>query len=421
MVTDRTTTPRRRTFLFLQGPITPFFRLVGDGLEARGHRVRRIDLCFGDQLFWRRPGATHYRGRLAGWPAFIDGYLQREGVTDLILLGEQRAYHRAAIEAARRHGIQVVATDFGYLRPDWITFEQDGMSGESRFPRTPAAIEALAARCPRPELSRRFRDSFPRQVIWDMAYHLSSSLLRPLYPFYRSHQIYHPILVYLGTGLHLLRARLGAAGTERAIRALIGADVPYYLFPLQMQNDFQLRAYSPYPDMRTPIREVMASFARAAPAGARLAIKVHPLDPGMVNWRRFCRGEADRLGLGERVVFIDGGSLERLLDHARGVVTINSTVGVWTLLAGRPLKTLGDAVYDVPGLTFQGGLDPFWTEAAAPDAGLRDAFVRALAGTIQLRGVYYNQPGLDAAVAEAVERLDRNLINEPLPREETHG
>ena len=48
--------PRR--FLFLQGPISPFFAEVGAGLRALGHEVRRINLCLGDRLFWRGPGAT---------------------------------------------------------------------------------------------------------------------------------------------------------------------------------------------------------------------------------------------------------------------------------------------------------------------------------------------------------------------------
>ena len=57
-----------------------------------------------------------------------------------MLLGEQRPYHRAAIAAAQARGIAVTVTDFGYLRPDWIMLERDGMGAESRFPRDPAAI-----------------------------------------------------------------------------------------------------------------------------------------------------------------------------------------------------------------------------------------------------------------------------------------
>jgi capsular polysaccharide export protein len=405
----------QRVFLFLQGPLTPFFRLIADRLEQRGHAVRRINLWFGDQLHWRRPGATAYRGRQRDWPAFIATYLEREGVTDIVLLGEQRAYHRVAIDAAHARGIQVVATDYGYLRPDWITLELDGMSAASRFARDPDAIRGLARRCPAPALERRFHDSFWRMVRWDMTYHLAGSALRILYPFYRSHHVYHPILVYLGTGLHLLRTRLARRRTRQRVRALVRGDAPYFVFPLQMQNDFQIRVYSPFDRLEVAIDRVVGSFAAHAPPGSRLVIKEHPLDPGMINWRRICRRIADRHGVAGRVDFLDGGALDRLLAACRGVITVNSTVGVWGLLAGRPVIALGSAVYDTPGLTHQAGLDAFWTRPEPVDTALRDDFVRALAGTIQIRGVYYNQPGLDAAVAAAADRLDRGLVNQPLP------
>jgi capsular polysaccharide export protein len=162
------------------------------------------------------------------------------------------------------------------------------------------------------------------------------------------------------------------------------------------------------------IKEVMQSFSLHSPAQAKLVIKVHPLDPGLINWQRFCIKTAKEYNLNERFLYLDGGSLEALLEKAQGVVTINSTVGIWTLLVTRPLMALGSAIYNIKGLTYSGTLDEFWKNPLTPDIELRDAFIRALAGTIQLRGVYYNQPGLTAAVTEAIERLDNYKINQPL-------
>ena len=62
---------------------------------------------------WLRRGTVDYRGSLKKWPAFIDAFIEREGVTDILLLGEQRDYHLAAADAAKRHGAKVIATDFG--------------------------------------------------------------------------------------------------------------------------------------------------------------------------------------------------------------------------------------------------------------------------------------------------------------------
>lgn len=405
---------QQRVFLFLQGPITPFFKLIADKLEEKNHRVLRINFCFGDWLFWRRSGATNYRGRLQNWPAFISDFLDKEQVTDLILLGEQRDYHKIAIAEAKSRNIQIVATDFGYLRPDWITFELNGMSADSLFPREPKQIMSLAKQSPEPDLSHHYHDSFFTQAFWDMAYHLSSVFLWPLYPFYRSHQLYHPVLVYLGTGWHLLKTRIQAKKTQVLIEQLHKKQTPYFLFPLQMQNDFQIRVYSKYPNLETAIEEVMQSFADNAPSNSLLVIKVHPLDPYLINWRRYCFKLARQLGLADRIVFVDGGSLKSLLENSQGVVTINSTVGIWTLLVGKPLRPLGKAIYNIAGLIHPASLDEFWRNPVAPNISLRDAFIRALAGTIQIRGVYYQKNGLDAAVSEAVERLDKNLINRPL-------
>lgn len=408
--------PQERVFLFLQGPISPFFARLATALEARGHRVLRVNLCFGDWLLWRRSGARNYRGRAGDWPAFIAALMDREGVTDLLLLGEQRGYHRVAIEAAKARSIPVVVTDFGYLRPDWLAFELDGMSGASRFPRDPDAIRALARQVDLPDPARRYGDSFVVMAALDVLYNASTSLMRPLYPHYRTHHLHHPVIADLGIGLQgLLRQLWRNRRSNRIVAEAIKDNTRYYLMPLQMKTDYQIRAYSAYDGLEAPIRDVIQSFARSAPRDAKLFIKVHPYDPGLDNWRRIASEAASAAGVSGRVIYLYGGSLDRLIPRVHGVVTVNSTVGLHALRADSPVVCLGEAIYDVPGLTFQGPLDRFWTDAVPPDPELRDDLVRAIAGTIQIRGDFYREPGLGDAVEEAAERLDYGLVNVPRP------
>ena len=330
---DRKTLPdRSRTFLFLQGPISPFFAEVAAGLRALGHATHRINLCLGDRLFWRGPGAVDFRGRPADWPGFVAGFMDRHAVTDLVLLGEQRPWHRAAIAAAHARGIAVTVTDFGYLRPDWIVLERDGMGAESRFPRDPAAIRALAARCPDPPPpGRRYQDDFPRQARWDVLFHLASAL--PFgggYPHYETWLLDHPVPAYLGTGLRLLRrgrdTRRAAALLAR-LRATTGA--PLYAFAMQMENDYSLRAYSDFPDMDAALALAIGSFARHAPPGAHLMAKVHPLDPGLKAWGRRLARMAAAAGVAGRVHLLDGAlPMEPVTEACRGLVTVNSTAAI---------------------------------------------------------------------------------------------
>ncbi|MCF8466579.1 MAG: capsular biosynthesis protein [Sneathiella sp.] len=404
----------KRTFLFLQGPISPFFPEIADELEKRGHTALRINLCFGDFLFWRRSGATNYRRSKKAWPCFIRQYLMQNKITDVILLGEQRDYHKSAIAAAKKLGITVVATDFGYLRPDWITLEKDGMSGSSLFPKKPADIRNLAQQVPDIEFKHLYEDSFWTMAVWDIIYHISSLLFHLLYPGYRTHQLHNPILVYIGTGLRLLKNKRVNSDSDVIIKKLYEANASYFVFPLQMATDFQIRAYSPYPDFSSGIEEVISSFAKASPAKTMLVIKIHPLDPGLVNWAKKAQKIARRYGLEDRIIFLHGGNLDRLLRRAKGVVTINSTVGLWALRAGCPVKILGQAIFDVEGLVDQKPLSEFWNSPAPPNTGLCADFLKALAGTIQIQGVFYKRPGLNAAVKSAAHRLERGLLNCPI-------
>jgi capsular polysaccharide export protein len=403
--------PLARRFLFLQGPISPFFARVGAGLAARGHVVHRINLSFGDRLFWRgAPGAVDFTGRAEDWPGFVADFLDRHAITDIVLLGEQRALHRAAIAAAEARGIAVTVTDFGYFRPDWITLERDAMGGDSRFPRDAAAIRRLAAGLPRAELEPLYRDSFRRQAVWDVIYHLANMLPWP-FPHYRSHQLHHPLLTYAGVARRLLRRRAERAEGARALARVAG--LPHWIFAMQMETDFSIRAYSRFTDMDTPVAETVRSFARHAPPDGQLIVKVHPLDPCLKRWSRRVPAIAEAAGVAQRVHLAHHGDLDEMLRDARGLVTVNSTVGLRGIVLSRPVKALGSAVWDVPGLAHQGPLDRFWAEAAPPDPALRDDFLAALQATTQLRGVFYGLDGLEAAVANTVAKLDAGTVGVP--------
>lgn len=406
-----------RVILFLQGPHSTFFARLAGRLEESGHRCLRINLAFADWLFWRRGGAFNYRGSLKNWSAFLDDFYDRHAVTDIVLLGEQREHHKVAIELAKLRGIRVTVTDWGYLRPDWLTFERDGMSGATHFTKDPEEILLLGENAPEPDLTLKFPETFPWLAFCNVCGDVGNWLFTLLYPGYRSHLLDNPIVGYISTGVRLLRAKRREHFTRQTIRHLASqaAERPYFVFPMQMEGDFQIRAYSRYSDLYTAVYEILASFARGADKSDRLVIKLHPWDTGLRPWRKLSLGLARKLGISSRVEFIDGGSLDDLLAAAKGMVTINSTCGVGALRLGVPVRALGECVYDIPGLTAQCKLDEFWRTPRAPDPGLRDAFVRAIANCIQIKGGFFSRNGLDAAVEAAAERLSNGLINKPWP------
>jgi len=405
--------PVPRRFLFLQGPISPFFPEVAAGLRALGHAVHRINLHLGDRLFWRGPGAVDFRGRTEDWPAFVARFLDTHRITHILLLGEQRPYHKAAIAAAAARGVEVVAIDLGYIRPDWIVMERDGLNASSRFTRDPQAIIRLGAALPPPDLIQRHRNHFGLEACWDVLYNLAACLPWP-FRHYRRHHLYHPLVFY---GCMLPRLLLRGRENRRADRIMAGLDGqgPLYLMAMQIEGDFSVRAYSRYPDMDTPLREVAQSFARHAPPGTRLLIKAHPLDPGRKNWSRRVRRLARELGIEDRLHYLGGGNLGAIAERVQGVVTVNSTVGLRAIMGGTPTFVLGEALYRLPGLVFSGTLDEFWTHATPPDPALREGFVRSIAHSLHIRGVFHAPAGRAVAVQGMVRRLHEGILNRPVP------
>lgn len=404
--------PGRRTFLFLLGPCSTFQSRLAEALEAERHRALKIVLHGGDALFWRRP-ATRYRGSLAAWPAFVAARLDEWGVTDLIVHGESRDYHRLAAIEAKARGIRVLVYEMGYFRPDWITLERDGLSALSHFPRDPALLRALAAGTPEPDFKPRFRTPFLKFALNDLAYHLGEVIGTPFYPRYRRYAIDHPVLEYLLWGWKLLAKGRPEAAARAVVDRLAAGRRPYWVLPLQLSGDFQIRAHSRFPDMPAAMAEIVASFGRHVPAPGRLVVKAHPLDNWRTPWARLVAEAAGKAGVADRVDYIDGGDLDRLIAGSEGVVTVNSTVGIASIRAGRPTLALGGAVFDVPGLTFQDGLDRFWSEGRAPDRALADDFVRALVHWTQIRGDYYTEAGLAAAVAGSMRWFRAGLPDLP--------
>ena len=398
-----------KSFLFLQGPISPYFHRLGALLRGRGHAVHRINVCRGDTLFWPGP-ATDFCAPADEWPGFIAAFLARHGITDMVLLGEQRPYHQSAIAAAHAAGVAVTVTDFGYIRPDWIVLERNGMNRDSRFPRDPATILELAQGLPRVDPVKRYADDFRQQAIWDMRFHLAN-LAPGRFRHFRSFQLHHPVPAYLGTGLALLRRGAETRAAGATLAAL--PPGPRWIFAMQMETDYSIRAYSDFPDMDTPIGLAIDSFQRAAPPDGQLLVKVHPLDPGIKNWRRRVGALARARGVASRVHYLGAGDLDAMLATARGVVTVNSTVGVRALQLGRAVHAMGEAIYQVDGLSHAGELDDFWA-AGPPEPALTDAFLRGIAACLHVRGVYYREPGLSAAVEASATRLEGGLVGLPL-------
>lgn len=395
--------------LFLQGHPSPFARELGQALRARGHRVLRVNLCFGDWLFWRGEGCLSWRGRFADWEGWVESLMRAEGITHLVYFADRQPYHVAAQRAAMRLGVVCVSHEFGYLRPDWILVEEGGQSVFSHFPDRLEVVKRLAEGLPAPDMVRRYSHPHRQEAVAEVSYHLGNALAHAFQRHYRADRPHHPVVEYLSyIPRNLMAGRTGRRAERVVVRVLAGGR-RFHLLALQMAGDYQIRANSAIRDYRAAVVSVIRSHAAAGPEAGLLVVKLHPMDNGRIPWGRIVGKAARAAGSAERVVFLDGGDLGALLGAASGCVVVNSTVGLHALQAGCPVKCLGFAAYDMEGLTHQGPLDSFWMSPARPDPEGVAALLRLMAAAIHVRGDFFSPDGRAEAVAGFVRLLEGGL------------
>jgi capsular polysaccharide export protein len=394
----------------LQGLMGPLFRRLGKGLIARGHKVHKVNFNGGDRAFWRLPGRIEYRGTKDAWPDSLSQLLDEHRVTDVMLFGDSRDYHRAAIGVCADRNVAVHVFEEGYIRPDWVTMELGGVNGNSSLPRDPSWYREMAASLPPVPEHLRVPSSFRRRALEGLAYNAADVLTRWRYPHWTNHRPWHPLVEGMGWVRKLSRKReREAAGTALAAR-IEAQGCPYFLFPLQLDSDAQIRIHSPFAGIADALQLVIASFAEHAPADVRLVVKEHPLDNGVRDWEQETADTAEEHGVAARVDYLAAGDIEQIARRALGMVTINSTSGTLGLAQGVPVVVLGQAVYDIPDITHQEGLDRFWQQPVPPDPATFAAFRRILIEHCLIPGGFFSDEALDKVVQHAIARFERRPL-----------
>ncbi|MCA7998066.1 capsule biosynthesis protein [Burkholderia metallica] len=396
----------RRSFLVLQGTASPFFDRIATALRARGHNVRRANFCGGDWLYSGGRDDWNYSGKLSDLEGWYSTLAQQHDFTDVIMFGDCREVHRHAHPVAAAHGMRVHVFEEGYVRPYWITLERHGVNGRSLLPRDPSWYLDRRSTTAYSKPGRPTGYSLYERAMHDMRYRGANALYSRRFPHYVSHRPRNGFMEYSGLAVRSLLQRRHRKDAENVTRELLRSDEPYYLFPLQLSSDAQIVFHSPFDDVRGAIDKVLQSFARHAPRNSLLVIKNHPLDTGLIDYHHYAFKVAAEVGVADRLRFIDAGHLPTLLEHAKSVVVVNSTVGLSALYHRRPLIALGKAVYSMAGLTWQGELDDFWREVEPPDMHLYWAFHDYLIQHTQINGDFYTRSGIKMAVAGAVTRLE---------------
>lgn len=384
-----------RRVLMLQGPMGPFFGHLARHLRRHGAQVRKVHFNGGDECFFDACPALRFTGRADDWPDWLTQQLHASEATAIVLFGQMRPLHRVACDLAGALGVDVFVFEEGYLRPHYVTLECGGVNARSSLPRDLPTLRA--ARPPRPPRPQDTRARFARRAWHATVYAVATHLGRGQYPHYRHHRPMGGLEAarWMRGGLRKLLSRV----TERRLRARL--DNPamhgrYYLVPVQVHSDSQV-LHSRFDSIECFMGVVLHSFAEHAPAGTHLVFKHHPMDLSHRDHTRLLARLAVEHGVEGRVHYLHDGHLPTLLQHARGMVTLNSTTALQALHHRCPVLTLGESFYTVEGLVRRDALHEFWAAPGEVDALLFARYRNLVIHETQLNASFHGScPALAA-------------------------
>ena len=393
---------KNKNILFLQGPMGTFFKELDLYFRKYGANTFKITLNTSDWFFSNRDNTYPFKGKQEEWESFIEDFLKKKEIDKIFLFGDCRFYQSNAIHIATKLKIDIFVFEEGYIRPDFITMERYGVNNFSKISRDANFYSNLDEKYLKSTDTLPTYPQYSKMGFSSTLYYFIAYFLKNQYPYYIHHREIDVQKEFIWLCKNAFR-KIKYKFTEQNLMQKITKELSkkYYFVPLQTYNDFQLIEHSRFTSVEEFIEEVLISFANNAPKEKFLIIKHHPVDRGRKNYEAFIHELSTKLNIENKIITVHDLHLPTCLKNAIGTITINSTVGISSLFHQIPTITLGDAIYDIAGLTSKNiMLDDFWYNYKKPDDVLFKKFRNYLIETTQLNGNFYGKFPIEFSKSE---------------------
>jgi capsular polysaccharide export protein len=377
-----------KNILLIQGPMGGFFNKFAKYKKANNHKVFKINLNRGDKLFYRQGNATDYTGELDGFERCLTETIIKDSIREIYVFGDCRKYHKVAKKVAKRMRLDFYVFELGYIRPDYITLEKNGVNAYSDLPKNSKfyndkkefGINAVIPSYP----------SYMRMAVSASIYYFVNSLPFNKFNKYTHHK--NPSYIreaYVGIRSLYRKYKYKITERKRTVEIYRRPSKTCFVVPIQVSTDFQIIEHSNYKSVGSFIENTVKSFSKYASEDDCLIIKHHPMDRGYVDYEGFINNLKRHYDIYDRVFYVHDIDLPTILKNAKGCVVVNSTVGLSSLHHKTPVKVMGSANYDFDGITYQGDLRSFWKDPGEVNIGLYRKYKEYLITETQINGSFY--------------------------------
>lgn len=363
------------------GPLGLFFSRFYHYLQRCDIPVLKVQFPLREFGFPRQARVS-FSGDMGEWRPFLRGLFAKHEIRHVFMYGDFIIPHRIAIEEAQAAGVEAWVFELGYIRPNYVTLERDRVNARSNLNQSVEFYRALPLVKSLPPCS--LDSGWRWRKIWKAPTFIQHAFTR--YKIIEGEHKLQPTPLYLWYQLRGSWRYWFYCLRERYIKQKLLENLSFFLAILQVSSDSQVQMGSSYRGMHDFIEDVIISFSIHSHTSDHLAFKHHPRDRGYNDYAPLISLLAHRHGVSGRVHYFHDAPLSRFLRTCRGVVTVNSTVGLQSLYHAVPTKVMGHSFYNLPGLTDQQPLHQFWASPQPSDRSLFYRFYSHLISTTQVNG-----------------------------------
>lgn len=371
----------KRSFLFLQGPASPFFALLGEELLDLGHRVLRINFNSGDKFFWNGENTADYKHPLTEFTAYISNVARLRKITDLVIYDDTTPINRAAIEALKNQKIRLHVFDDGYFGENWVTLEDRIFGNKTVLPKDPRFyLRSLEQELPR---VKKFGSSARAKTLYMLQYYLAGIFSKT--NDFSENREYHPREEFGNLSRSRIFKFFSRLKQDRA-RAKLGR-LNYFLadYELSRKESF-LRSFA-----ANAAEDEHLVFISKTLINSAQAAKTHEM--------------AEKHNIADRLHLVENGNFKPLVKSAKAYITNSSIDALVAIKYGKPVMAIESSIYNIKGLTSQLALNDFWKTSEMPDAELFRKFRNYVIAKTQVNGSFYNRKGMKLALKISTRKI----------------
>lgn len=312
----------------------------------------------------------HYEKEVKSYLEGIREADQQFGI-DLFIVWSMRLRERTIYHYAKKHNIPIYIFEHGYFRPFTLTVDSQGINYENSLPRSSDFYLNLAydeerfrkyllspeTAVKNEQVHKKYREICDAHRLMHASptkIKIGSRVISKLKDGSITYSIRRQINKYIIQPLGNIQVDYKLQSCNRISERLISSGEQYIFVPFQLQTDTQTVLFSPYiKTMKTLVvlmSEAVEKYNEMNEAKLKVVFKPHPMykikepDMNMLEILKIC--EKYKYSYFNTTI-----STLNLIDRSQFIVTINSTVGIEALTRGKRVMTLGQAFYNIEGIT----------------------------------------------------------------------